>query len=523
MDSANYNFALKIGSGAYKTDGAENDMGAILGNILISASNVSINGFYIDGQDAYFSGIYKTGSSDYSGTSISFCKIENFQGSGFDDYSGADTLSTIISDVFLSNGTGIVNKDGTNKYTYDVIAKNTAYGIWTDTGYLDVNHCTFSQNGAYGIKMPFNSFACVRNSIFNANGAYEIYPVNPVLMTNCDINGLLPSTVTATEADGNISDNPLFVDETDGEEDYQLKNYARGYIFNSLCIGKADDGYDMGAYIETQTVNGESWRTYQIEHDPTNMNRGVDNMTPTASQNNFGSLYHRARNSKMAFPMIWQQTQASNRTQMRKMWYFSTLIPTLINGLKKEETVFRLWLLPETHLESGVSVTVDTVTDIATIADSGKSYVENEFRGFYLGLIFASFSSSVDKASAIVTASGVTWTTNQWAGYYYKHEQMTFLILGNNADQLQLSDPLGQLTSQSETGTVEGYFRIKNSDGKTFTLDDKQDYLLSNPVGWYIAFVRCVVQSDSFTYSQPNFVIDNYTAMSGYSILFQEE
>lgn len=524
VDSSARNYALKIGSGAYKTDGAENDIGPITGNILVSASTVAINGFYLDGQDYYSYGIYKTGATDYTGLTVKWCDIQNYNGRGVDDYAGAATSGVFSNNKISDNGNGIYLPWGATTFDYNIVYTNTFYGLYRGKILGSFNHNVFFGNLLEGYHIITGSTSeIIKNSIFYANGNYGINSVVNIYVYNSCINDSVSTTVSYTQdGNNNITDAPLFINENNDTEDFRLKSISRGYIYDSPCIEGADDGYSMGAYLETEAVTGEGWKTYQLEHEPANMNIDFVMKGSSKAESGFGAMYHRGKGFKMILPMEWGGNQYTSAKQTNKIRYFQSRVPTVKNSLTREECLFRLWILPQTFLDSASTVTISTTA--LTITASGKDWVENQWVGFWAGVRHALVSSGVITTStAQVVKSGAGWTTDQWAGYYYRYDGKTYLILSNNSTTLQLSDPNGYLANGTVDGYIEQYYKITSNTATALTVEDPYDYIISTNVGFYIAFVRCYVSSTVYGYRQPMFAPTKDTWKAGYQITFEEE
>lgn len=523
IDTTENNFALKVTSGAYKTGDDTGDMGSSIGCVLISASDAIINGFIIDGQNKYNYGIYKTGSTDYTGLIVKWNDVINCLGVGIDDYGSVATNGTIINNDVNNNGNGVLLRQNTTSFDYNIIHNNIIYGVYSDNVMTSFNHNTIFSNGIAGLYIPLTSiYLRVKNSIFYGNGAYGINSLVYCAVKNSCINDYVSSLVDyLPSSNANITDNPLFVNENEGEEDFHLKSVARGYLFNSPCLNLADDGYDMGAYIETLTVTGGGWKTYQLDNEPASLNIETALKEGNTSISNFGDMFLRGRNFKMVFPMIWNPDSATTATQSKKIRYFQTLIPTIKNELKRLDTLFRIWFLPETHLETGTG-TIDGT--LKTILNNSASWVENEWNGFWVGVKHNTVTDGVINATTKqVTLSGAGWTTDEHAGRYFRVNQIPYLILSNTSTILQLSDPNSYLTSETASGFIETYYKVDSNTSNTLTVLDPLSTLPTGSYSYYFAFVRAYVSSQAYRYEQPNYSISNGTWKSGYTITFEEE
>ncbi len=130
-----------------------------------------------------------------------------------------------------NNGIGI-NFAGSVRIVDCVLANNANLGVWAGgVASLNITNCTITNNGNTGAVLVGSGPVVITNSIFWANGDdLCISADTPVTAAYCDIGD-----GDFAGSNGNISADPLFVDETGG--DYRL-------TLDSPCI---DAGTSQGA------------------------------------------------------------------------------------------------------------------------------------------------------------------------------------------------------------------------------------------------------------------------------------
>jgi len=233
------------------------------GGIRFSSSSPTITNCTISGNMAY-----SNGGIDIQNSSaiIADCTISNNTSTSFGGAGGiriASSSATINSCIISGNlaytsGGGIVSTHSTSIITNCIISSNTAYGgggIYNWESETTFTNCTFSRND--GGK--------------SHGGAIYNYSTLPLTVTNSILWGNVPDTVytvseyiiikysdiqTAYAGEGNIVDDPLFVDPQNGN--YHLRSGSPCInVGTSIGAPKTDidgdsrpqgAGYDMGAY-----------------------------------------------------------------------------------------------------------------------------------------------------------------------------------------------------------------------------------------------------------------------------------
>lgn len=517
-DLTNNGYGLSADSGALKTDGAEGDMGAVLCSIRISASTATINGFYIDGNEQYFNAIGKTGATDYTGLTVKWCSIYDYNGIAIDDYSGATTTTTISNCLIHDNGNGIRFARGGNTISETVIYANDVYGVWSDYSVQSYDHCIFSKN-YYGIYFESNTGGVsITNSVFDLNSYYDIYSEVSIILTYCCVTGSVNSNVDISDSSNTI-DSPLFVSVSDGAEDYRLRRIELGYNNNSPLIDQGDDGYDIGAYKFTYDTTSYSWKKYDLEFNPQSVkwiNR-AKNLVEFNSAS--GSIDHFVSNHKRGLLLDFGSNVSS--AELRdKVDYFHTLVKGRELNLTEEQTHFRLHLQPTSFEDYGSGV---VTASSKSLFASAKTWTENKWRGYHVGVKFTSGTGLViDSSAKTGTKSGAGWTVNAWAGYYLYNNGYYYYIASNTATALTLLDPDSTLTSETVSYAIEKYFKIRYNTSNVLYLSDDDSELTSGTYDWYIDFIECKLINFTNSFQQTRFMHTREHSKIGYSLEFEE-
>lgn len=523
-----YKLGLSSNSPCLKVDGSENDIGVILRTILISSNDVVINGFNINGQSQYNNAIGKTGATDYTGLQVKWCSIYNYQGIAIDDYSGADTTTTISNCKIYYNGNGIKFTRGGNTVEECLIYSNSVYGIHCDYTVNTFNHLILYGN-QYGIYFESNSSGIsIKNSIFNGNSLYGIYSEVSVSISYCCITDAVNSYIDITDTT-NFTNNPLFINTNENEEDFNIKTKAGGYLMDSICFETADDGYDIGAYKVNNYISANDWKYFIFDYNPKDIDFAKKLKGKLDFENALGSTNTFAQDEKRLITLTWTSQQVSTANQRKIIEYLAGLVQTRKNGLIENETKIRVHFLKSQKLESGTSGVISESQK--TITDTSKAWIENEFKGFSVNTIFESGDNTmnINKDTKICTVSGKSWTVNAWTGYwlslYISNYQYYFYILSNTADTLTISDTYNYI-SETQTGIdwkIVKHFKIESNTEDILYLNDDDAELDDTITNYEIDFIICRNATAEIHHKQARFYYQQETWKTGQKLILEEE
>ena len=252
------------------------------GGLYLDYSSPTIANSTITGNSAkYGGGMYLEKSSPtIANNTITGNGAEDYGGGLYLDGSSYYCSPTIANNVIAGNGAdygGGLCLYGSSYYCSPTIANNTITSNGARYGgglYLYSSPATIANNTITGNGAPYGGGLClyygsptIVNTIiaFNSSGIYRYpeEPGTPTLRYNCvygntayDYEGLTNPTGT----DGNISDDPLFVQEPDpgpdaewGTEDDEMGDPR--LLFGSPCI---DAGDNDGVPPDTADLDGDS-------------------------------------------------------------------------------------------------------------------------------------------------------------------------------------------------------------------------------------------------------------------------
>jgi hypothetical protein len=518
-----YKFGISANSGAYRTDTSSDDMGAHLRCIEINNSDITINGFYIDGQEQYNNAIFIVDNAGHTGTIIKWNNIFDYQGQQIDLYGTADTDATITNNKIYNGGNAIRLAYGGNTVQENLIYNNSIFGIWTDWTIQEFIHNVFYGN-QYGIYLESNSAGItIRDCIFDQNSSYGIYSEVALVITYCDILDAVNSNVNITAA-SNLTDNPLFVNTNEGAEDFHIKTIEGGYVSDSACKESASDGKDIGAFDVSYSVANDYWKLYELAYNPKVMDFGNRPKGAVQFTDAEGGLDNWAKAHKRVFGLAFGQNQYTTEVLRNKLKLFSVdMMRKRENTYVDSQTIFRVHFQPTTYLESGTG-TVDGTGK--TIQDITQDWTENKFKGWHVGV---QYTSGVGTGTLAAVARTLTvnpspvWTVNQWIGYYFHYAGNYYYILSNTADILTLSDPLGNLVNDiSIDWEIEKYFKIISNIETSLCVSDDDDELPTGSYEYYIDFIECKVQRPEFSFNQDIYLWTREHSKKGFAIIFEE-
>jgi hypothetical protein len=358
----------------------------------------------------------------------------------------------------------------------------------------------------------------LKNTIIDGNGLYGIdseVSTSPTYICNADaVNSYVYQSSTT-----NITDAPLMVDPDNN--DFRIKTKEIGYNVESPCKGTADDGYDMGAYLYEYSVATDSWKKFQLEFDPLNMNDILQPKGGIEFEDASGNYSNWMKGMRSIFPLVWGENSATSERQMKMVRYLQSKIPGRENTHTDDNCRMRLHLQKDSYYGTG-SGTVDATAK--TLTDSLATYYPIEKKGWHVSIICESQAAAVVDATAkTITKAGAGWTVNAWTGYYFYQNNMYFYILSNTATVLTVSDGNNYLTtSASFTAQIIRPFKILTNDETILTLRDDDSELVSGTYSYFIDFVECRVKLDPFQAQQGIFSWTKWKTKSGAKLTLEE-
>jgi len=496
-----YKFGISANSGAYRADTSNDDMGAHFRMIEINQSNIELNGFIIDGQEQFNNAAFILDTVNHVGTIIKWCTLEDFQGISCDPYDNdTNTNCQFLNCIFRNNGDGLKLSHGGNTIEECLIYNNSVFGVHSDYTSNIFNHVIFFNN-QFGIYFVSNSGSLsIKNSIFHQNSLYDIYSEVSIVVTYSCITGSV-NNVDISDVT-NITADPLFKSVVAGSEDFNIKSEFSGFSVNSLCLEAADDGKDIGAYDVLRSIEEEAWKKYVLDANPRNLNLMNLPKGQVSFEDILGSTSLWGKSRKIRLPMIWDENSYTTEEQWKKIKYLASLIPTRENEKTKIECRLRAKLRPTTFMESGTGGIVDTAAK--TLTDASKNLIENDLKGFNLGVKFETGSGMVINAVAkTATKVGAGWDVDEKVGYYLKYNGYSYYVKSNTAEVLSLSDPYSTLVSATIDYSIEKYFEIKKNGETVFYLYDDDEELVSGNYDYYVDFVLSRVMDSAFGYIEP--------------------
>ena len=331
----------------------------------------------------------------------------------------------------------------------------------------------------------------------------------------------------------NITDDPLYVDLNVGSEDLRLRKTTRTYgagiyyLYNSPCVGVASDGYDMGCYLENPYISDYKYRKLQIEFQPLTMNTHPMIKGENTSDDVLGGVTNWGIAHKRTFPFKFGNYTTE---EMRlKIQYLNTFHPTRENELTRAETIVRLHLRPREYFATGSGVLDEDTywsesTPIARITDTTQSFVENQHKGYHVGVKFKEVSSAVVSASGKTITKSSAFVSEDWTGYYIYLDGYYYVITSNTDDALTVADTDGTLTDQTVDIDIEKYFKIQSNDTTYLVIEDTDHELdgLGATYGYYIDFIECVVSRDDGGSSQRIYAESVEMTKSNYQYTLEE-
>jgi len=391
-NTLSYKLGISSDSPCYRTGSTNDDIGVLLRIVEIDAADIIINGVKIDGQNQINNNIFIRDTANHTGAIIKWSNIFDAQGIAIDLYDdGTDTDAFINNNIIENNGNGLKLSYGGNESNQNIIHGNTIYGIYSNYTVNSFNHNAF-YNNQYGIYLAGNSSSIIiKDSIFNLNSIYGIYSNTSITITYCCITDATTANVDTT-ATTNVTNNPLFISTTSESENFNIKSIKGGYSYDSACIDAASDGDDIGAYLITRTISSDYWQKYQFTYNPRNVEYNIASKSNKTFTNAHGTTWNWSKARRRGFALNWKTGQYSNETDRLKAEYFNSIYQRDDSQVNDDKVIVRFNPLPSQQIDSGTAATVSATGK--TITDTAKSLVEDEFRGYHVGVKYDNDASA---------------------------------------------------------------------------------------------------------------------------------
>lgn len=518
IDTVQKMYGIKRTGAAYKTTNSKNNMGINKTFMSIDLySGLHINGFIIDGNCQNEIGFLKNNINDKTGLIVENCDIKKFTGAGIDLYDDdtAHDAQVLRSKIYLC-GTGCIFTRGEVVIEESIFYKNIYAGLDIAQTPYSLDHSVFYENENGIIRDDTVNSLSVINSIFSKNGigiSSNIYTV----LIYCIVNDYFSATVD-TSHESNILGQPAFINVDDDTEDFHLKKIANGYTYNSVGLEAAQDGYDIGAYLETYAQTEEWWKHYQLAYNPRLIKFGNSLKGYTAYENIAGASKDWYKDTKREFIFQYAPNQYSAEADRKKLEYLATILQSIANGHTEDESIVRFSPLPEQGLYSGTG----TVSG-KTIIDGSAIWNENEHKGYSIGIKFLSGTNIITTLTGGVATKTGAFTGVDYTGYYLYINSRFYWIKSNDANNLYLSDPDSTLNDETvAVWSVEKYFKVEKNTSNTLYLGDDNNELIEDSYDYIIRFIECKILNGNFTYIQPRYYWQKETWKTGYQILLEE-
>lgn len=535
-DEANNKLEIQPISPAYRVNNL-NNAGSFSKIIEINESNITINGFIIDGQNRYSTGLFIADTANHTDLILKWCTVKRFIGAGCDLYDNNTALKAqILNCNFNNNGYAMGLHKGGNIIRECLIYKNSQQGIYCKGVGDTINHNVIFQNnqGLY-----FDTGAnpsIIKNNIISQN-AISIFSEVSIGSGNIINNNIVDGVTDIVNISdpSNIIANSLFINTiTAGLENFNIKtketnildddgNIIGQYTLDSPCKDAGDDGFDMGAFKVDREQTREWYSRFQLYSNPFELNPDKILKGAIDFENAEGSPFKLGKSHKWVFPFTWADDDDQSEEQVDIMRFISTLAETDENGLTGDLVNILIHLLPEQFLLTGSAGTVNAVNK--SLSDGSLNLTPNKFKGFHIGIkFFTSTALVIDAALKTATKAGAGWDADQFKGFFVYHNFYYYFILSNTSEVLTLSDPFDTLTDETIADfSIEKYFKILAHSKNQFILEDGDGELIDDSFGYYIDFIICRVLNENYQPLQEGFFYQRQQSKTAYEMIFGEK
>lgn len=534
-NETNGHFGIQPISPCYRAGNDSDDVGIKTRIIEINGSNITINGFIIDGQIDYATGIFILDTANHTDIILKWNTIKRFIGGGVDLYDDdTDLDAQILNCKINNNGYGAGLHYGGNTVQENLFYRNSQQGLYLDQTVVTVNHNVFFLNN-YGLYLDTNIAAIfIKNNIINSNSTNGIFSNQTInTITNCDITDFVSSNVDIAD-ETNITASPLFINVSADQENFNIKtrktnvfdsegNIVGQFSVDSPCLEKADDGTDIGAYQVNREKAKDWYSKFQLYSNPMELNPLFGLRNSTDFINALGSTFKIGSSHKWTFPFNWSDNDDQTEEQVDIIRYIASLVETDENGLFGDATNVLIHFLPDQLILTGTDGIIDINNN--TLSDSNLNMNVNKYKGFHIGVKFFSGSTLIiDSMAKTMEATGESFDTDEWKGFFIYNRKNYYLVLSNDADTFVVSDPFDTLIDETLASfSVEKYFKIFSNSKNQFKVIDEDGELLTGTFPYYIDFIICQSESENFQTIQEGYFFKRKQSQTGMSLPLGEK
>jgi hypothetical protein len=507
LDEGNNNYYLERLSDGYHSASDTLSKGLRNYMLLISSNGFTLNGFFVGGAASF--GVALTQTALRTGTTIKWCTPSSMEEAFWDSYAGGNAAGSLQNCYIYECGNGALFSNGQNTVSECVITKNIKYGLWMAGTSNSVTNASFYGNHSH-IYAASGFGGVIKDNIFEGASSYGIISITLSSVSYCCVADATYDANVDISDSSNVLDSALYVGTTTGNEDYHIKTLKGGFAFDSPCYETSSTGGDMGAYDVAYSLAEYSFRKYHFEENPLtnpmdNIIKGNSKFTSITGDLTLYGDYH-----KRVFTM--QFSNYTTKTQRDMISYFNGFYPTRENRLVRDDCIMLYHLLPNTFLLSSTG-TLDHATywdstdKQARITDASETWIEDQWRGWSVGIKFETATNAVIDATAKTITKTGAFTGDDYTDYFVYIDNDYYVITSNTNDALTVSDAKGTLTSQTVDVSLEKYFKIVSNDTTYMTIYDPENELsgLDGSYDYYIDFIEIVTQKDNQQYSQARF------------------
>jgi len=515
-DLANNLYGLSPKSPGYRTGDNVYNMGYNFPIIDITANDIIISGLKLNGQDFATAGILIVNT--YTGGAGKWITAYNISGSGIDIWDDNVNPDFEMVDCIAHDcGNGAAFK-----YTGSTIHRNIFYdnliGLYAGNAANDIQHNVFYQN-YYGCYFGSDFVGTCKNNIFFENLTYDAYAVSAYLtlkynrITNVNTNIIISSST-------NVTSNPLFINPA--EYNFNIFTIEAGYKFECPCKDKADDGYDLGAYLITRGIINYYFSKFEADIHPDIFSESVEAKGHVQLEDITGGLNNYAKAHKRVFNIGWSADMFMLEAQRKELEYIVSQIPTAENNLPLNNDNHKLLFLPDSHIVESSGVVSTTAK---TLTDSTATYKPNELKGFWADICryHSDTYGTADQYLSVISITGAAFTINQLEGYFLKYGGSYYYIKSNTGVTITVSDPNEELPASLTEWQIVKFFRIVRNTNTVLYLSDDAAELLDGTYKYIVDFIEVKIQDPAFAYSQVlPFDYEREYDKTGYTLTVEE-
>jgi hypothetical protein len=305
-------------------------------------------------------------------------------------------IDTCTDGVYITGGTGT---DTDSSWSRVLIHTCSGYGLYCDVSdaVLLMDHVTITKcDTGIGWAASWatgSAGASLTNSIVfgNITGDIDLLVANTGRITYTLTRTASGADVTVTSG---FSGDPYFVSATD----FNLRDTAAGYPINSLGIGAASDGFDLGVYKVTRSATYAYAVDFTLSVQPSTTTRTHQASDVSTNVDQYGAYSDTIGGVRRSWTMQWDAGSAGD------LWEYQVEYLAYLQSL--ENVVYQFGVYTGAAWVPRLSGTGTVSGKTITVQENGVPWAPNRFAGDWIKInsVYHRIASHPEKAAGTIAA-----------------------------------------------------------------------------------------------------------------------